>query len=238
MKTFSQSCYGPLGTVQHPHNLSCWNIGLLKSDISPSFLWAKLQHPSRLKRQVWWKLKWIPEPVYCEQIITHTKKKKEKIKNGRTTQCDHVEKYYLHVLFRVLVCTNGSNFLHLTLNHKGHWGTTDDFSTYFLHFSLFSTALWDLANSRSVHSLMLSSRLFFCLPCLLPSFTVPCKMVLVRPDEWKTCPYPHNFSLCLFTMVRRSLCGLIACWILAQTSSLVMWSLYEMPSMLGSTSFS
>ena len=49
-------------------------------------------------------------------------------------------------------------------------------------FFLFSTALWDLANSRPVHSLMLSS-LLLSLPCLLPPFTVPCKMVLARPDE-------------------------------------------------------
>ena len=27
------------------------------------------------------------------------------------------------------------------------------------------------------------SHLFFCLPCLLPAFAVPCKMVLARPDE-------------------------------------------------------
>ena len=30
---------------------------------------------------------------------------------------------------------------------------------------LFSTALWDMENSRPVHFLMLSSHLFFCLPC-------------------------------------------------------------------------
>ena len=53
-------------------------------------------------------------------------------------------------------------------------------------FSLFSTALWDLPNSRPVHSLMLSSHLFLCLPCLLPPFTAPCKMVLARPDERET----------------------------------------------------
>ena len=47
---------------------------------------------------------------------------------------------------------------------------------------------------------------------------VPCKIVLGRPDEWKTCPY--HCSLRLFKMVR-SLCGLIACWILARTSSLL-----------------
>ena len=35
---------------------------------------------------------------------------------------------------------------------------------------------------------MLSSHLFLCLPCLLPPFTVPCNMVLARPDERETCP--------------------------------------------------
>ena len=75
---------------------------------------------------------------------------------------------------------------HLTLNREGRWGTTDDFTNSFLNFSLFSTALWDLQNSRPVHSLMLSSYLFLCLPCLLPPFTVPRKMVLARSDERET----------------------------------------------------
>ena len=96
---------------------------------------------------------------------------------------------------------------------------------FFFFFFLFSTALWDLANSRPVHSLMLSSHLF-CLPCLLSSFTVPCKMVLARLDKRQTRPY--HFSLRLFTIVRSSY-GPIAGWILARTSSLVTWSLYEMP---------
>ena len=72
---------------------------------------------------------------------------------------------------------------HLSPNRESRWGTTDDFSTSFLHFFLFSTVLWDLANSQPVHFLLLFSHLFFCLPCLLPPFTVPCKMVLTRPDE-------------------------------------------------------
>ena len=105
--------------------------------------------------------------------------------------------------------------LHLSLNRGGRLGTTDDFTTSFLHCSLFSTALWDFASSRHVHSLMLSSHLFFCLPCLLPPFVVPCKIVLARPDERETCP--HHCSSRLFTMVRSS-CGPIACWILAHTS--------------------
>ena len=119
---------------------------------------------------------------------------------------------------------------HQSLNREGRWGITDDFATSFLHFPLFSTALWDLSNSGPVRSLMLSSHLFLCLPCLLLPFTVLCKIVLVRPDERETCPY-HR-SLRLFTIVRRSSCGSIACWILARTSSLVTWSLYEMRSIL------
>ena len=118
---------------------------------------------------------------------------------------------------------------HPSLNCPDYWGTTDDFTTSFLHFSLFSTALWDSANSRPVHSLMLSSHLFFCLPCLLPPFTVPCKMLLARPDEQET--WPYHCSLRLFTMVRSS-CGPIACWILARTSSLVTRFLYEICSWL------
>ena len=118
---------------------------------------------------------------------------------------------------------------HQSLNREGHWDTTDDFVTSFLHFSLFSTALWDLPNSRPVHSLM-SSHLFLCLPCLLPPFTVPCKMVLARPDERETLPY--HCSLRLFTVVRRSSYGPVACWMLARTSSLVTRSLHEMRSIL------
>ena len=64
--------------------------------------------------------------------------------------------------------------------------------------SLFSTALWDLANSRSVHSMILSSHLFFCLPCLLLSFTVPCKMVLPRPDVQEYKPLQdHTAAICV-----------------------------------------
>ena len=73
--------------------------------------------------------------------------------------------------FRFLTAPHTNNIsgghqlhLHLSLNRGGGWGT----ATSFLKFSLFSTALWDLANSRPVHSLLLSSHLFLYLPCLLP----------------------------------------------------------------------
>ena len=133
-----------------------------------------------------------------------------------------------------MLAAHHHNHHHLSLNREGRWGTTDNFAISFLHWSLFSTAVWDLSNSRPVHSLMLSSHLFLCLPCLLSPFTVPCKMVLARPDERKT--WPYRCSLHLFTMVRSS-CGLIACLILARTFSLVKWSLYEMRNICGSTSF-
>ena len=121
-----------------------------------------------------------------------------------------------------------------SLNPEGCWGTTDNFATSFLHFSLFSTALWDLPNSRPVHFLMLF-HLFLCLPCLLPSFTVPWKMVLTRPDERET--WPYHCSLVLFTMVRRSSCGPIACWILSRTFSLVTGLCMRCVVSCGTTSF-
>ena len=75
---------------------------------------------------------------------------------------------------------------HLSLNREGRWGITDDFTYSIIQFSLFSTALWELPNSRPVHFLMLSSHLVLCLSCLLLPCTVPCKMVLARPDERET----------------------------------------------------
>ena len=90
------------------------------------------------------------------------------------------------------------HYHHQSLNRESRWDTTDDFATSFLHFSLFSTALWDLPNCRPVPSLMLSSHLFPCLSCLLPPFTVPCKMLLARPDERET--YSHHCSLCLLQL--------------------------------------
>ena len=93
-----------------------------------------------------------------------------------------------------------------------------------------SIALWGLSIFRPLHSLMLSSHLFFCLPCLLPLFTVLCEVVLVRPDERDTCSYRFNVSL--FTMVRRSSCGPTACWILfrLEATCVVTYSQSDFPS--------
>ena len=72
--------------------------------------------------------------------------------------------------------------------------------------------------------------LFLCLPYLLLPFTVLCKIVLARPDERET--WSYHCSLRLFTLIKRSSCGPIACWILEWTSSSVTWCLYEMHSIL------
>ena len=84
---------------------------------------------------------------------------------------------------------------HQSLDREGRWGTTDDLATSFLHFPLFSTALWDLPNSRPVHSLMLSSHRFLCLPCLLPPFTAPCKMLFL-PDLMNG-RHDHTTAVCV-----------------------------------------
>ena len=67
----------------------------------------------------------------------------------------------------ILFCSNHHHHHDQFFNREGRWGTKDDFATSFLHFSLLSTALWDLPNSRPVHSLTLSSHLFLCLPSRL-----------------------------------------------------------------------
>ena len=108
--------------------------------------------------------------------------------------------------------------LDLSLNCEGCWSTTDDF--FPVPSILYFTAHWDLVNSRPVHSLM-SSHLFFCLPCLPPPFIVPyrtqkLKSYLVRTQlkrspfkAWSksvyslTCyAYCKRFLPCLFLPFR------------------------------------
>ena len=62
---------------------------------------------------------------------------------------------------RLKGCCHGEPFFlygslttpHLSLNHESLLGTTDDFTTSSLHFALFSTALWNLVNSKPDRSL-------------------------------------------------------------------------------------
>ena len=100
----------------------------------------------------------------------------------------------LHVLHTILH-TMPHHHRHQSLNRKGRWGTIDNFATSFLHFSLFSTALWDLPNSRPVHSLMLLSRLFLCQPCFLPPFTVLARWFWQDLVNGKL---DHSTAVCVF----------------------------------------
>ena len=77
---------------------------------------------------------------------------------------------------------------------------------------------------------MLSSHRFLYLPLRLAPWTVSCRIVFASPGDRVTCPY--YFSLRLFAAVRRSSFGLMAFPILDFTSSLVMWSLCEIPRSL------
>ena len=82
------------------------------------------------------------------------------------------------------------------------WGTTVDFTTSFLHSTQFLAFRSSIFHSRPVHSVMLSSHHFFCLPLHLAPWTIPYRIVLASSDDHVTCPY--HFSMRLFTEVRRS----------------------------------
>ena len=88
---------------------------------------------------------------------------------------------------------------YLSRSLADRWGTTVDFTTSFLHCSWFSAFRSVMFHWRPVHSLMLSSHRFLCLPLRLPPWTVPCRIVLASPDDRVTCPY--HFSLRLFTII-------------------------------------
>ena len=84
----------------------------------------------------------------------------------------------------------------------GRRGTTDEFATIPFHLDLFSAALVELAKSIPVHSLILSSHRFFCLPLFLFPFTVPCRIVFAKPEDLET--WPNHLSFRFLTSVRSS----------------------------------
>ena len=127
------------------------------------------------------------------------------------------------------VNTGGDGFysiLFYPITLEGRRGTTDEFATIPFHLDLFSAALVELAKSIPVHSLILSSHLFFCLPLFLFPFTVPCRIVFAKPEDLET--WPNHLSFRFLTRVRSSSYSPMAAWIFLRTSSLVTWSLYEM----------
>ena len=70
-----------------------------------------------------------------------------------------------------------------SLNLGGRRGTTDDVAAIPFHPSLPSAAPRESPNPIPIHSLMLSSHLFFCLPLLLAPFTFPCRIVFAMPED-------------------------------------------------------
>ena len=132
-------------------------------------------------------------------------------------------------IFKILLCMSFNDFysiLFYPITLGGRRGTTDEFATIPFHLDLFSAALVELAKSIPVHSLILSSHLFFCLPLFLFSFAVPCRIVFAKPEDLET--WPNHLSFHFLTRVRSSSYSPMAAWIFLQTSSLVTWSLYEM----------
>ena len=73
------------------------------------------------------------------------------------TQCLKIES---HILTSCLILSY--------LIYPVVWGTTLNFTNSFLHFSRFSAFCSMIFHSRPVHSLMLSSHRFLCLPLRLP----------------------------------------------------------------------
>ena len=83
----------------------------------------------------------------------------------------------------------------LVIKGDGHRATTDEFATIPFRLvlaALVSAALVELTNSIPIHSLILSSHLFLCLPLLFP-FPVPCRIVIAKPEDFETCPNRLNF---------------------------------------------
>ena len=133
--------------------------------------------------------------------------------------------FYFNNIQVIYIITN-SSILFYPLTLEDRRGTTDEFATTPFHLDLFSAALVELAKSIPVHSLILSSHLFFCQPLFLFPFTVPCRIVFAKPEDLET--WPNHLSFRFWTRVRSSSYSPMAAWIFLRTSLLVTWSLYEM----------
>ena len=96
-----------------------------------------------------------------------------------------------------LACPGKQTILFYPITLEGRRGTTDEFATIPFHLDLFSAALVELAKSIPVHSLILSSHLFFCLLLFLFPFTVPyCRIVFAKPENLET--WPNHLSFRFF----------------------------------------
>ena len=138
--------------------------------------------------------------------------------NRNIVPCTINETFYLKAFFSIIIY-DSSLISFQFLNLGGRRGTTDDVATIPFHSSLSSAALRESPNPIPVHSLTLSSHLFFCLPLLLAPFTISCRIVFAMSEDLEMWPYYLSFRF--LTMVRRSSGSPIAFWILLRTSSFV-----------------
>ena len=79
----------------------------------------------------------------------------------------------------------------LTHSSRGlndRWGIKDDRANTFLSSSLSSVFRKASPTPNPVHSDIISSHLFFCLPFLLPRCTVPCRIIFASPVDLVMCP--------------------------------------------------
>ena len=135
--------------------------------------------------------------------------------------------YYVIAYFRginrpeLIDMDMGRSILFYPITLEGRRGTTDEFATTPFHLGLLSAALVELAKSISVHSLILSSHRFFCLPLFLFPFTVPSRIVFAKSEDLET--WPNHLSFRFLTRVRSSSYSPMAAWIFLRTSSLVTW---------------
>ena len=95
----------------------------------------------------------------------------------------------------------GHLLFHLFLDRGGRWGTTDNFKTSFLQFFSVLHCPLALGEPQACPFLDVVFPPLFLSALSSSIFIVPCEKVLTRPDARETCPY--QFSVRLFTMVRR-----------------------------------
>ena len=88
---------------------------------------------------------------------------------------------------------------YLSRSLADRWGITAHFTTSFLHSSRFSAFRSSTFHLRPVHSLMLSSHRFLCLPLRLRPCTVPCRIVLPL-SHLQDCPTRQDRNMRLHVM--------------------------------------
>ena len=107
----------------------------------------------------------------------------------------------------------GSLTHHLSRSLKGRWGIKDDRVITFLHSSLSSAFRRASSNPIPAHSDILSFHLHFCLPFLLPSCTVPCRIIFASLVDLFNFMCPYHLNLRFLRVVIRSSYDPIACLI-------------------------